>query len=83
MAVIVAAAVMVGPGTANAQDAGSPIGDLTGNWPWTVWLLIPFALLLGLVTAFALGATAEPENTSRRRGVSHALDRREVARPAD
>jgi hypothetical protein len=76
--------LLIGVRTAAAQDSGdSPIGDLTGNWPWTVWLLIPLALVLALITAFALGATAEPEETSRRRSVSQALDRREVAQPAD
>jgi hypothetical protein len=44
-----------------------------------VWLLIPLAVGLGLLTALALGAGDEPEPTSRRRAVSQALDRREVA----
>jgi hypothetical protein len=55
------------------------VGDLAGNWPWTVWLLIPLALGLGLITAMALGANAEEENTTRRRAVSQALDRRDAA----
>jgi hypothetical protein len=68
---------------AGAQDSGTTVGDLTGNWPWTVWLLIPLALLLGVVTALALGAAAPPETSSRRRAVSQALDQREVAHRTD
>jgi hypothetical protein len=72
--------LVAGAAPASAQDAGSsPVGDLAGNWPWTVWLLIPLALVLGLITALALGAAAETGTPTRRRGVSQALDRREVA----
>jgi hypothetical protein len=68
---------------AGAQDGeSSPIGDLAGNWPWTVWLLIPLVLVLALVTALALGAASEPEPTGRRRSVSRALDRGDVAHRA-
>jgi hypothetical protein len=56
------------------------VGDLTGNQPWYVWLLIPLALVLALVTSLALGSGSEPRRTSRRAGgVSRAL--RETAPP--
>ena len=31
-------------------------GDLVGDWSWTVWLLIPPALVLALITATLSGA---------------------------
>jgi hypothetical protein len=51
-------------------------GDLTGNWSWTVWLLIPLVLVLGYVTARCLGPDGAPARThSSARGVSTYLDR--------
>jgi membrane protein implicated in regulation of membrane protease activity len=52
------------------------VGDLTGNWSWTVWLLIPLVLVLAYITARSLGPQGEPpptENSSR--GVSAYLSR--------
>jgi hypothetical protein len=44
-------------------------GDLTGGWSWTVWLLIPVALVAAYVTARVLGPDGDPPATSdRRRG---------------
>ena len=51
-------------------------GDLTGNWSWTVWLLIPLVLVLAYVTARCLGPDGTPPRTSSSaRGVSGYLDR--------
>ncbi len=50
--------------------------ELVGNWSWTVWLLIPLALGLALVTAIALGSRGEPRPAERRtRGVGRHLAR--------
>jgi len=50
-------------------------GDLSGNWSWTVWLLIPLALVLAYVTARCVGPGGDPPPTTRSsRGVSHYLD---------
>jgi hypothetical protein len=50
-------------------------GDLTGNWSWTVWLLIPLALVLAYVTARCLGPDGAPSRAhSSARGVSRYLD---------
>ena len=51
--------------------------DLVGNWSWTVWLLIPLALLLAFVTARCVGPLGEPPRShSGERGVSSYLARR-------
>jgi hypothetical protein len=53
------------------------VGELVGNWSWTVWLLIPLALGLALVTSLALGSLAEPTADERRAGgVTRYLARR-------
>jgi hypothetical protein len=53
------------------------VGDLVGNWSWTVWLLIPVALGLALITALALGPLGEPTAEQRRvGGVTRHLARR-------
>lgn len=50
------------------------VGDLTGNMPWGVWLLIPLALVLALLTSLAMGSRAAPRPSTRRAGgVSRAL----------
>ena len=56
--------------------AGDPssVGDLSGNLPWGVYLLIPLIVVLALVTALALGSGAEPRVTAPRAGgVARAL----------
>lgn len=51
-------------------------GDLTGNWSWTVWLLIPTVLLLAYVTARCVGSDGDPPRSrARTHGVSDYLDR--------
>jgi hypothetical protein len=65
---------------AAAQDNGdsSKVGDLTGNLPLAVYLLIPLALVLALLTAIALGPAGDPGSTTRRGGgVTRALTERE------
>jgi hypothetical protein len=50
-------------------------GDLTGNWSWTVWLLIPIVLVLAFVTAVCVGPLGDPPRSrTASRGVSHYLD---------
>jgi hypothetical protein len=52
-------------------------GDLTGGWSWTVWLLIPVALVLAYVTARVVGPDGDPPpSSSTGRGVSEHLARR-------
>jgi len=52
-------------------------GDLVGNWSWTVWLLVPLAIVLAVVTALALGPLGDPPRTrTGGRGVSKSLARR-------
>jgi membrane protein implicated in regulation of membrane protease activity len=51
-------------------------GDLTGNWSWTVWLLIPLVAVLAVVTARAVGPRGDPPRTqTASRGVSAHLAR--------
>ena len=51
-------------------------GDLTGNWSWTVWLLIPTALVLAYVTARCVGPDGDPPRSrSSAHGVSDYLAR--------
>ena len=55
--------------------------ELVGNWSWTVWLLIPLALVLGLLTAIVLGPLGEPTEAERREGgVTRFLARRGTAK---
>jgi len=68
--------------TAAAAQSGDPSksGDLSGNLPATIYLLIPLAIVLALVTAVALGDRGEPEASERRAGgVTRALGRRGAA----
>jgi hypothetical protein len=61
----------------------SKVGDLAGNLPFAVYLLIPLALALAVVTALVLGASGEAATAHRRAGgVSRAL-RRSTADPRD
>ncbi len=54
----------------------SKAGDLVGNLPVVVYLLIPLALALALLTSLALGSLAEPRAAGRRiGGVTRALHR--------
>ena len=59
---------------AMAMVLAAPV-DLTGNWSWTVWLLIPLVLVLAYVTARCVGPSGDPPRPAdRSRGVSHYLD---------
>ena len=50
------------------------MGDLAGNLPWGVYLLIPLVLGFALLTAVALGSAGEPRPPTRQSGgVSRAL----------
>jgi hypothetical protein len=65
---------------AYAQGDPSKSGDLTGNFSGVVWLLIPLAIGLALLTAYALGSRGAPDPSEHRLGgVSRALSRRESA----
>lgn len=65
--------------SAQSGDA-SKSGDLAGNLPLAIYLLIPIALGVALLTAVALGARGEPEASDRRTGgVTRALGRRTSA----
>jgi hypothetical protein len=74
-ALFVAVAAVVTAGPAGAQE-GSSGADLTGGIDPVVWLLVPLALLLAVVTALALSAPADDTAGSNRTGgVSRALAR--------
>ena len=54
--------------------------ELVGNWSWTVWLLIPVALALAVLTAIVLGPRGEPTDVEHREGgVTRYLARRSAA----
>jgi hypothetical protein len=58
----------------------SKVGDLVGNLPAVVYLLIPLALGLAFLTALLLGPLGEPEASARRAGgVTRALERRRAS----
>ena len=60
------------------------VGDLTGNWSWTVWLLIPLVLALAYVTARCLGPDGAPARAhSSARGVSRYLDQQVASEGGD
>lgn len=44
------------------------VGDLTGNLPLGVYLLIPLVLALALLTSLALGSLARPRTSAHRVG---------------
>jgi hypothetical protein len=57
-------------------------GDLASGWSWTVWLLIPLALVLAYVTARVVGPDGDPPpSSSTGRGVSDHLARRASQEP--
>ena len=65
---------------AAAQDEGDPskVGDLTGNLPFAVYLLIPLAIVLALLIAVVLGPRGDPTGAVRRAGgVTRVLTERE------
>jgi hypothetical protein len=59
------------------------VGDLVGNWSWTVWLLIPLVVGFALLTALSLGPEepAASESGGVERGVSRFLASRTDAAP--
>jgi hypothetical protein len=58
----------------------SKVGELVGNLPGVVYLLIPLALGLAFLTALVLGPLGEPAASARRAGgVTRALERRPVS----
>jgi len=60
------------------MELGGAAGDLVGNLPFGVYLLIPLALALALLTAVVLGPRGEPDPAARRAGgVTRALGRHE------
>jgi hypothetical protein len=66
------------PALAASNPDPSKVGDLTGNLPVAVYLLIPLALLLAFLTAVLLGAKGDPAKSVRRAGgISRALSRAE------
>jgi hypothetical protein len=59
----------------------SKVGDLVGNLPFAVYLLIPLALVLAVLTAVLLGPLGAPDPGEHRvGGVSRALGRRDTER---
>jgi lipopolysaccharide export LptBFGC system permease protein LptF len=81
-ATVVVATIL--PAHAQSEGGGDPskVGDLVGNLPGAVYLLIPLALVLALLTAVALGPGDESETTARRAGgISRALSRHEAGSP--
>ena len=67
-----------------STTAVAAAGDLTGNWSWTVWLLIPAVLLLALLTAWCVGPLGDPSRSrTTTRGVSHYLDETISRKEAD
>lgn len=67
----------------SALASATDDGDLVGNWSWTVWLLIPVALLLAVVTALTLGGGDGDADPAPRRGggVGRYLERADGAVP--
>ena len=73
-----AVSVVLACSPAYAQGDPSKSGDLTGNFSGVVWLLIPLAVALALLTAYVLGPRGTPDPSEHRLGgVSRALSRRE------
>jgi hypothetical protein len=59
-------------------------GELVGNWSWTVWLLIPLAAALAVLTAIVLGPGGEPPRSQAGAGgVSRYLERRAAGGTTD
>jgi hypothetical protein len=60
----------------NTLASATSDSNLVGNWSWSVWLLIPLAVVLAVLTALALGGSGEDEPAPPRGGgVSRYLDR--------
>lgn len=58
------------------------VGDLAGNLPGGVYLLIPLVLGLALLTSLALGSLGEPRTSGRRAGgVGRTLGRDTTTHP--
>jgi hypothetical protein len=76
---VLATLVLRGAAMTNAVIAAadpSKVGDLAGNLPWAVYLLVPLAVVLGVVTAVVLGASGEAATErTRAGGVSRSLRR--------
>jgi len=56
------------------------VGDLVGNWSWTVWLLIPLVVVLAIITGLSLAPEeddAPPTTGGAERGVSRFLARQD------
>jgi hypothetical protein len=80
-AALLAFLATISPARAQSEQGDpSKVGDLVGNLPLVVYLLLPLALVLALVTAIALGPRGERDvNATREGGVSRALSRRQAA----
>ena len=55
------------------------VGDLVGNWSWTVWLLIPLVIILAVITGLSLAPEESDEPSiggGAERGVSRFLAQR-------
>lgn len=77
-AVSIAVLTAASPAFAASNPDPSKVGDLSGNLPVAIYLLIPLALVLALVTAVLLGSMGDPATSARRAGgVSRALSRAE------
>ena len=84
---VVAAVVVAAATAAGAQETPAPsggAGDLTGNLPAGVWLLLVLVVVLAVLTALALTAGEEPGGARRRQGgVSRALAQRDAEAPPE
>ena len=76
---MLATLVLRGAATTNGLVAAadpSTVGDLSGNLPWAVYLLIPLVVVLAIVTAVVLGSSGEvATERARSGGVSRTLRR--------
>jgi hypothetical protein len=77
VAMLAGAIPLATAGAAYAQGDSSKSGDVAGNLPFAIYLLIPLALVVAFVTAVALGERGEPEPGEQRAGgLTRALGRR-------
>jgi hypothetical protein len=78
VAAVAVLALLTSISPAYAGGRSSKSGDLAGNLPGPVYLLIPLALGLALLTVVVLGSLGEPKAGLRRSGgVSRVLSERE------